>query len=126
MIRLRLALAVRMVLAHVVGLIALGIYSAIGMGEGFLDQAGFFTLIAGAFSLPIFVVALSVAIVLAEWIHRNLIVFILGGPVLVCIGWAIVAGVEFIEGIAIATGSASAAFAGLTLLRWPAVPEPHR
>jgi len=122
MIRLRVALAVRMVLAHWVGLVALGIYGAFGVEKDFLVEAGFFALIAWVFSLPLFVVALVVVVVLAEWVDRNLMLFILGGPILVCVGWAALAGGDFVAGIAIAAGSASAAFAGLALLGWPAVP----
>ncbi len=109
-----------MVLAHLAGLVALGLYGAIGPGDDFAADFGFFVLIAGAVSLPVFVVALVAVLIFAEWIADHLLAFILGGPLLVCGGWVVLAGSDFVSGIALATGTASAVFAALALIGWPA------
>lgn len=119
-----MALIVRMVLAYLAGLIVLAVSNFVGVGEGFAEAMFFIALIGGAISLPIFAVALVLVLIFAEWVEGNLLTFVIGGPVLVCVAWMALTGTDFVAGIALATGTASAVFAAFSLIEWPRMHRP--
>ncbi len=118
-------MAARLVCAHLAGLMALASWFAVG-SDSVADDFGFFFLISAAVSLPIFVCVLGAAVLFAPQVERNMAGFVLGGPVVICLGWAALAGADFVEGIALATGTASLIFGALWLLDWPRTPSGTR
>ncbi len=118
-IRLHLAMAARLMLAHLAGLAALAGYFSFGGGDGSAQYYGFFFLIGLAASLPLLGGLLVVVMVFARWVEDNLAIFTLSGPVAVCLGWLAIMGTDVIAGLALATGMASFVFAALCLLDWP-------
>jgi hypothetical protein len=107
------------VLAHLVGLVALAAYFAIG-SDSVADDFGFFFLIAGAVSLPVLAGVLVLVVLFARWVDDNLMAFVLAGPMLVCLGGGFLAGLEVVGLLAIAATSASLVFGALTFFDWPA------
>jgi len=118
--RLRLVLALRLALAHLAGLAALAGWFA-ASGDSLADDVGFFFLNSAAASLPVFAALVTAVMLFARWVEDNLLTFVLAGPVLLCFGASIVAGIEMAGVVVIAAATASLIFAALAFFDWPSI-----
>jgi hypothetical protein len=109
---------VRLALAYLAGLAALAGFFASG-SDSAVDDFGFFFLISAAASLPVVAVLLVLVASFARWVEDNIVIFVLGGPVVVCLGGAALAGSAMLGPLAVCTGTASLVFGALRFVDWP-------
>ena len=105
------ALAIRVSVAHLFGLLVVGFYDTIGTTAGFGSDAGFVAIMAAIVSLPWFAVLLIVVGLFAERISRHIVLFaVLGTTTVVGSWWLIGGGVDLLDEVFLASGTAGSLF----------------
>ena len=105
---IRRLLAVRISVAHFVGLVLVGFYGTIGTSGGFGAGAFLGTFVGAILSLPWIATVLAVIWFRADMIDRHMISFCVLGPIIVCGNWWAIQGTGLLDAVALSCTTSSA------------------
>lgn len=111
----RQILAVRIGIAHFVGLLTVGFYGTIGTSGGFGAGAFVGTFAGAILSLPWIATVLAIVWFRPNALDRHIIPFCVLGPIVVCGSWWAIDGTSLLDAVALSSVTSTVCVLALTL-----------
>jgi hypothetical protein len=111
----RQVLALRIGVAHFVGLLVVGFYGTIGTSGGFGAGAFVGSFLGAIISLPWIAAILAIVWFKADALDRHIIPFCIIGPIIVCGSWLAIVGTSLLDAVALSCITSSVCVLTLSL-----------